>query len=181
MYLKPCPICGEKAAMSEAVADRTGYYCECYACDKSTDEFSSKQAAEDAWNRSEAWNLKDTALRNSYAIIINPSKTFRYTFLRFFLTLLGLFLAGTLIATLNSGFMGIFIGALCIFAAFWTAVGAYYYIKYLKKLLPPVSRLVRRARILNLTTFILANLSVLCAYAALVWFIAIPFVEKCRY
>lgn len=181
MYLKSCPICGGEATMSEDSQDRTGYYCECCSCAKSTDEFASKQAAETAWNRSRAEDLKNTDQRCSYAVVIYPFKTWWQTTYRFFLTLFGLFLGSTIIATLTPGSASIFYVTMSIFAVVWISVGTYYYIKYLKKTVPYIRRSAKRARVLNLTSFIFAHLLVLCAYAALVWFFTIPFAEKCRY
>ena len=63
-YLKPCPICSGKATLTEAYVDRSGYYCECISCAKSTDEFSTRQAAVAAWDRSNAEEAGVEWLRN---------------------------------------------------------------------------------------------------------------------
>jgi hypothetical protein len=168
--------------MSQNTQDRTGYYCECYACGKSTDEYKSEQAAEDAWNRSRAEDLKDTELRSVYAVVIHPFRTWWQTIARFFFYLFGLFMVGTVLSTLTTASAGILYFGTGLFGAVWISFGSFYYIKYLENRVQSIRRLTAgRARIFNFTALIFAHLLVLAAYAALIQYFVIPFAEKCRY
>jgi len=180
MFLKSCPICNSKAELSEAVEDRTGYYCECFECGKSTDEFSSKQAAVDAWNRSQATDLKNTELRGMYAIKINSFKTWWHVFIRFFSYLFGPVLVYFIVSSLSANYPVLSIG-MYIFGVFWISIGAYFYIKFFNKINLIIRRLYQKERILNIVALILGHFFAVCAHAAFLWYALIPFAEMCRY
>jgi len=178
-YLKPCPICGREAALYEANQDRIGYYCECYECAKSTDEFETENEAEEAWNRSEANDLKDTELRGTYAIVIKPFHTWEHVFWRFFL-LLSSVAAVTIIYSfkvyMNTVlYIGTGLGGLlCL------AVALYFSFQYFIRLHGIVRRLRPKERTKNLIAAASACFTALCAYVVLIVFVLIPFIEFCR-
>ncbi|HOP11752.1 MAG TPA: Lar family restriction alleviation protein [Oscillospiraceae bacterium] len=181
MYLKSCPICGGEPELSEAIQDRTGYYCECYACGKSTDEFAAKQAAADAWNRSRTTDLKDTELRGVYAIIINPFKTWWQAFIRFFSYLFGPVFVYFIVSSLSADYPTFLSVGMYIFGFFWILIGTYFYIKFFKKLIRVIRRLYKKERITNIAALVFGNVVAICAHAALLWYALIPYAELCRY
>jgi len=181
VYLKSCPICGGEAALSEAYVDRAGYYCECFECGKSTDEFASRNAAAQAWNRSEAKDLKDTELRGLYAIVMKPLKTWWQVFYRSFFLLFGPVFSYTIMTSLSSDYPPILNVGMNLFWIFWLTVGLYLYVKFSKKHYSTVRRLLKKERTENLIATILAYITALCAHAALILFVIIPFAELCRY
>jgi len=181
MYLKSCPICGSEAEMSEVTEDRTGYYCECYECGKSTDEFASKQTAADAWNHSRASDLKDTELRGVYAVIINPFKTWWYTFIRFFSYLFGPVLVYFIVSSLSTNYPTVLSVGMYFFGVIWLSIGTYLYIKFLKKRIKIIRRLIKKERITNTIALIFGHILVFFAHGALLWFVLIPYAEICRY
>jgi len=167
--------------LSKAIADRIGYYCTCYECGKSTDEFSSPNEAEEAWNRGEASDLKDTALRGMYAIVMTPFKTWWQVFIRFFFLLLGPVTAYMLMATLevNLTNMVLFIG-MGIGGAMWVGLALYFFVLFIRRHHRSVRRLPQKERPKNISATVFAYLNVLCVYIYLIIFIITPFIEACR-
>ncbi|HNX15531.1 MAG TPA: Lar family restriction alleviation protein [Oscillospiraceae bacterium] len=181
MYIKSCPVCGGEAALSESVEDRTGYYCECYACGKSTDEFATRGEAAEAWNRSEAKDLKDTELRGMYAFVMKPFKTWRKVFIRFFFLVFGPVFAYTMISSLSPGSPGILTVGMALFAAVWLAAALFLFAGFSKKHFGAVRRLLKKERVKNNIAAVLAFFAALAAHTALFVYVVIPFAERCRY
>ena len=177
--LKPCPICGREAALYEAVADRIGYYCECYECAKSTDEFATENDAEEAWNRSEAKDLKDTERRGMYAVVIKSFHTWEHVFWRLFL-LLSPVAAVTIICMFKvymntTLYIGISLGGV-----FGLAATLYFSFRYFLHLQSIIRRLPPKERAKHLIAAAFACFTALSTYIALIIFVLIPFIEFCR-
>ena len=52
--LKPCPFCGGKAYIHDAICDDGAYlftFVQCHTCKANIEGFSSKEKAIEAWNR----------------------------------------------------------------------------------------------------------------------------------
>lgn len=178
MYLKSCPICSSEPTLSEAFADRSGYYCECIQCGKSTDEFATKQAAGDAWNRSRPSDLKDTERRGMYAIIMKPFKTWWQTFYRLFSLIFGPAFSVSVIISLHQDPPVILVFGMSVFGLVWTVFGSYFFVRYSKKLFRAVRRLFLKDRIPNIVGVVFSYLIAICAHAALIWYVVIPFINK---
>lgn len=178
-YLKHCPICGREAALYEAVADRIGYYCECYECAKSTDEFATEKEAEQMWNRSEAKDLKDTGLRGMYAIVMKPFYTWEQFFCHLLL-LLGPVAAVTIIFTLKTYMNTVLYIGTSLGGLFCMAIVLYFSFQYFLRFQNTVRRLPPKERRKNLIAAAFACITVLCAYIVLTLFVLIPFIRFCR-
>ena len=178
-HLKPCPICGRDAVLYEANADRIGYYCECYECAKSTDEFATENEAEEAWNRSETKDLKDTRLRGTYAIVIKPFHTWAHVFWRFFL-LFSPVVGVTVIYTLEVYMNTVLYISTGLGGVFCLAAALYFSVQYFCRLHDIVRRLPPKERAKNLIAATFACFTVLCAYLALIIFALIPIIGFCR-
>jgi len=170
--LNPCPLCGGEASLVEIRKDRSAFYCCCPACDKSTDEYGTPEAAADAWNNSGPQGLKDTYDRTLYALVMNPAATcWQLTWRLLLMTIFPLVMLPNAILSTDS-FMWIAwlsVTVLCL------AIGVPLFIRYDRRRRSYIRHLPEESKKANEKARLRAFILVLCIYLALFLIIFLPF------